>query len=58
MNDYPASWSVLMRTPVIEARVEMRLNDFLPIATVVTVPGLKSSCPAGDTESALGLCPN
>ena len=56
MNDYPAPWSVLMRAPVIETRGEVPLNDSLSIATVVTVPGLKSPCPAKkDTESTLGL---
>src|SRR5690349_6590907 len=41
MNDCPAHWSVLMRTPVMEIRVEVPLNDFLSTATVVTVPGLR-----------------
>jgi hypothetical protein len=28
MDDYPAPWSALMRTPVIEPRVEAPLNEF------------------------------
>jgi hypothetical protein len=54
MNDYPAPWSVLMRAPVIETRGEVPLNDFLSIATVVTVPGLKSPCPAKKTPRRRG----
>src|SRR5690348_3681212 len=45
MNDCPAHWSVLMRTPVMEMRVEVPLNDFLSTATVVTVPGLRYTLP-------------
>src|ERR1700754_1313647 len=45
MNDWPAHWSVLIRTPVIEMRVELPLNDFLSMATVVTVPGLRYTLP-------------
>src|SRR5258705_1304233 len=45
MNDWPAHWSVLTRTPVIVMRVEVPLNDFLSIATVVTVPGLRYTLP-------------
>src|ERR1700754_3191142 len=45
MNDCPAHWSVLMRTPVIEMRVDVPLNDFLSIATVVTVPGFRYTLP-------------
>src|SRR6476661_8874389 len=45
MKDWPAHWSVLMRTPVIVIRVEVPLNDFLSIATVVTVPGFRYTLP-------------
>src|SRR6476646_2755282 len=45
MNDWPAHWSVLIRTPVIVMRVEVPLNDFLSIATVVTVPGFRYTLP-------------
>jgi len=31
----------LIRTPVMLMRVEVPLNDFLSIATVVTVPGFR-----------------
>jgi len=41
MNDWPAHWSVLIRTPVIVMRVVVPLNFFLSIATVVTVPGFR-----------------
>src|SRR6478735_6306884 len=34
-----------MRTPVIVIRVEVPLNDFLSIATVVTVPGFRYTLP-------------
>ena len=45
MNDWPAHWSVLIRTPVIVTRVDVPLNDFLSIATVVTVPGFRYTLP-------------
>ena len=41
MKDWPAHWSVLMRTPLMLTRVEVPLNAFLSIATVVTVPGYR-----------------
>src|SRR5690349_11175166 len=45
MKDWPAHWSVLIRTPVIVMRVVVPLNDFLSIATVVTVPGFRYTLP-------------
>src|SRR3954447_22346334 len=41
MKDCPAHWSVLIRTPVMVTRVELPLNDFLSMATDVTVPGFR-----------------
>ena len=41
MNDWPAHWSVLTRTPVMVMRVVVPLKDFLSSATVVTVPGFR-----------------
>src|SRR4029079_8148859 len=54
MKDCPAHWSVLIRTPVIEMRVEVPLNDFLSIATVVTVPGLRYTLPCRLTPNVEG----
>src|SRR5690242_1625574 len=48
MNDWPAHWSVLIRTPVIVTRVVVPLNDFLSIATVVTVPGFRYTLPCSE----------
>src|SRR4051795_3668193 len=45
MKDCPAHWSVLIRTPVIVTRVELPLNDFLSMATDVTVPGFRYTLP-------------
>src|SRR5258705_4454585 len=45
MKDWPAHWSVLTRTPVMVIRVEVPLNDFLSMATVVTVPGFRYTLP-------------
>src|SRR6478752_1997720 len=45
MKDCPAHWSVLIRTPVMVTRVELPLNDFLSMATDVTVPGFRYTLP-------------
>src|SRR5258705_7518251 len=45
MKDWPAHWSVLTRTPVMVMRVDVPLNDFLSMATVVTVPGFRYTLP-------------
>src|SRR5689334_10905132 len=52
MNDWPAHWSVLIRTPVIVTRVSVPLNFFLSIATVVTVPGFRYTLPSRATPNA------
>src|SRR6476620_2036950 len=46
-----------MRTPVIVIRVEVPLNDFLSIATVVTVPGFRYTlpCRVGPIPPAVAL---
>src|SRR4029450_6360537 len=45
IKDWPAHWSVLIRTPVIVMRVVVPLNFFLSMATVVTVPGSRYTLP-------------